>query len=152
MSKLMFLLILFIMTLNSGFTQAPTLEKDFLILHSTKSYEAALQLVNEGRQKLDVPVDLRNYFVCPENRLKNDLICACGENHGYIPRGRFDDGIYLSIENSNSYSGFTKNYYIVMLASGTKGDELILSALNMAKTHYANAYIRNTPVHLGCSH
>ena len=43
-------------------------------------------------------------FDCPEN------IC--------VPRGRFDDGAYLTIEPSSLYEGFRPNSYVVIAAGG----------------------------------
>ena len=51
---------------------------------------------------------------------------ACANEFGefpcYVPRGRWDDGVYVSVEHSSSYVGFDEGLYIVMLASGSPRD------------------------------
>lgn len=128
------------------------IEKGFAIIHSTKDYNAALKTVKEASKKLDIKIDLRGYYADGEGGLVTDVVCGCGLDHDtYNPRGRFDDGAYISIEKSR-YRGFTEGYYIVVVASGNKGDKVLTETLKTAKKHYPDAYIKNTTIWYGCSH
>jgi len=132
--------------------QQPEVDKGFVIVHSTKDYNAALQTVHEASQKLNTEIDLRGYYPGEESGLKTDFVCGCGEAHGYVARGRWDDGTYISIEYSDRYQGFAKGYYIVVLASGEKTSEILTETLAKAKKHYSDAYIKHTSVYIGCMH
>lgn len=132
--------------------QRPVIEKGFAIIHSTKDYSAALQTVEEASRKLDIKIDLRGYYPNEEIGLKTDSVCGCGEAHDYLARGRWDDGIYISIEYSDRYKGFAKGYYIVIIASGKKGSKQLTETLESAKNYYADSYVKNTSVYIGCMH
>ncbi|MEO0470490.1 MAG: hypothetical protein AAF206_12770 [Bacteroidota bacterium] len=132
--------------------QIPDVEKSFAIIHSTKDYQAALQTANEASEKLDLAVNLRGYAPHPTLGLDTDSICGCGENHGYIARGRWDDGEYISIEYSDQYQGFAEGYYVVMISSREKGSEPLKEVVARAKSYYADAYVKTASVYVGCMH
>ncbi len=58
----------------------------------------------------------------------------------------------MSIEYSNAYSEFTKGYYIVIAASGSKDDAEIKNAFKKIKLRYRDAYIKSSKVYMGCMH
>ena len=134
--------------------QEPYVYKGFVILQSTKSYEAAFRTVNKARKLLDVPVDLRDLVENVDGGLRY-MDTDPGEGDGglceYIPRGRWDDGVYLSIEYSDYFEGFTVGYYIVVLASGPV-NEILYNAVEDAFTFYPDVYIKKSSVHIGCMH
>jgi hypothetical protein len=70
----------------------------------------------------------------------------------YWPRGRFDDGVYVSIEYSTGYKGFKDGLYIVILANGGAEDDNVKAALRHARNIYPDAHVKTTPVYLGCVH
>ena len=70
----------------------------------------------------------------------------------YVARGRWDDGVYLSVEHSSSYAGFEEGLYIVVLASGSPRDRAIGAALRRAKGQYPDVVVKTAPVYLGCIH
>ena len=140
------------LTYTQAQAQQPFFDKGFAIIHSTKDYNAALKTANEASEKLGLEVDLRSYYPDREEGLKSDEVCGCGLVHGYIPRGRWDDGVYLSIEYSNRYTGFSKGYYMVIVASGESGSQELTQAYQKARIHYTDAYIKNTSMYLGCMH
>ena len=124
--------------------------KSFLIILSTKNYTSALKKAQLACNKLGYPLDLRNMYADKENGLTCSEICGCGEQHGYLPRGRGDDGNYISIEYSDYFNGFSEGYYIVVVSSGERED--VQSVLPKVKENYKDAYIKNAPVYMGCMH
>ncbi len=66
----------------------------------------------------------------------------------YVPRGRYDDGIYISIEYSNSYENFKDGYYIVIAASGDDVKEYLKPVKEVVK----DAYVKSSKVYIGCLH
>ena len=58
------------------------------------------------------------------------------------------DGVYVSIEYSDTYGGFAKGYYLVMIASG-KYAKLVLDDV---KKHVSDAYVKRSSVYMGCMH
>lgn len=131
---------------------AQEVEMKFLILKSTKNYASALKTAKEASNKLGLKLDLRNYFYDKEEGLATDSLCECGENHGYIPRGRFDDGEYISIEFSDYYEGFNEGYYIVIAKAFNDEDEETKTVFKEVKQHFPDAYIKNSMVYVGCMH
>jgi hypothetical protein len=75
-----------------------------------------------------------------------------GEYPCYVPRGRWDDGVYISIEHSSSYAGFDEGLYVVVLASGSPHDRSIGAAVRRAKSQYPDVVVKTAPVYLGCIH
>lgn len=77
--------------------QKPLVEKSFLILYSGKNYDIAVDFTKKVSINLVSKLDLRS--LSPHHGftvgLTSELIYGCGQNHGYIPRGRFDDGNYM---------------------------------------------------------
>ena len=134
---------------------SPWVEKAFVILKSTSSYEEALSFVKSAAARLNVEVDLRE--LSADGRLGLTFPRGtCEEEWGefpcYFPRGRWDDGVYLSIEYSSGYKGFTSGLYIVVMANGSKESEEARAALVRAKAVYPDAYMKTTLVYLGCMH
>ncbi|MFL5765992.1 MAG: hypothetical protein ACJ77K_18755 [Bacteroidia bacterium] len=137
-------------------------EKDFLIIQSTKDYKAALQTAKQATKALDIKLDLRDLI--PDNNTRIGLsepVDTClkySKEYGgqdstcYLARGRWDDGIYISIEYTNAYDSFTKGYYIVMVGSGFKKDQSLVDTLKKVKTKYSDAYIKTSKVYMCCMH
>ena len=67
-------------------------------------------------------------------------------------RGRWDDGVYLSIENSDAYDELQDGYYVVVAASGTPRSPAVTRTLNRARRAGVNAYVRDLKVYMGCMH
>lgn len=150
--KITFLIsILFCIVLN---TESQTIEntesKSFLIIQSTKSYNRALKKAQLACNDLSFTLNLRNLFRDKTNGLTTNEVCGCGEKHGYIARGRYDDGEYISIEYSSSYEAFAPNYYIVVVASGKRTE--LNDLLPKIREEYPDAYIKESSVYVGCMH
>lgn len=124
--------------------------KGFTIVLATKNYDRALKLAKEASKSLELEFKSRGNSPAKQGGLTSDEVCSCGIKHGYVPRGRYDDGEYVSIEYSNNYESFRNGYYIVMVCSGDP--EELVQQLPKIKEHYHDAYIKNDKVYLGCMH
>jgi hypothetical protein len=136
-----------------------SLTKDFsfVIIISTKNYDAALKRAKEASEKLGYPLDLRGLHPNEEMGLSlPEEVCEaiCGgdvvDYPQYLPRNDWGESKYVSIEYSNGFKGFTPEYYIVVVASGEKGDPIIKEALNESRQFYKDAYAKTCGVWMGC--
>jgi hypothetical protein len=134
-----------------------TQDYSYVILISTKSYEAALERAVEAAEKLGYPLDLRGLSPNEETGLSLPVeVCEqiCGgigiEFPQYLPRDNFGDTKSVSVEYSDGYQGFTKGYFIVIAASGEKGSAEVQEALKESKVQYEDAYAKTCGVWMGC--
>jgi hypothetical protein len=135
-------------------TDTPYMTKQFVIVQSTKNYPQALATAKTAAAKLKLKLDLRGLKPAQKIGLTFSKK-ECDEYYGYpcyIARGRYDDGVYVSIEYSNQYEGFKEGYYIVVVASGGEGSTLVAGTLKKAKTVFADAYMKKSQVYVGCIH
>ena len=96
--------------------KAQSVDKDFLIVKSTRSYTEATRFANDISTMTNIKY-IRDKHYNKELGLSQDKsLCedANFEYPCYFSRGRYDDGVYVSVEYSNTYGGFTKGYYLVM--------------------------------------
>lgn len=129
--------------------------KDFLILLSTKSYSSALTTAKRVSSTQKIKLDLRGLKEHKEAGLtlsKEECAKAEEDYPAYYARGRWDDGVYVSIEYSDAYSGFAKGYYIVVAASGSREEPTIKTAWTQIKKTYKDAYFKSSDVYVGCMH
>lgn len=116
-------------------------KKDFLIIQSTKDYKSAVVTAREAAEtfnlKLETPLEDSTFLTLQSN---------------LEARGRYDDGIYVSIEYSNNYSSFSKGFFIVMVGSGDRNDTQMKEVLKKLKTKYSDAYFKTCEVYIGCIH
>lgn len=135
---------------------APYVTKGFVIVRSTQSYAEALRGLGEMAVSTGIRVDLRGVgYQRGQSPQSGDLTFApstCKElGWGYpcyVARGRFDDGIYLSLEYSDAFEGFAEGHYIVVAASGSKARRV----LKTLRKHVPDAYFKRTRVYVGCMH
>jgi hypothetical protein len=156
-SLFIFFFLLFIIPLQAqdSTNEDMFVKKDFLILLSTKSYKAALTTAKKVSSSMNLKLDLRGLTENKESGLsfsqkqcKEDDI----EYPAYYARGRWDDGVYISIEYSDAYTEFAKGYYIVIAASGTKEENEIKTAYKKIKPGFKDAYFKSSKVYMGCMH
>ena len=129
--------------------------KSFVIIKSTPSYAEARALAAAAAERLAIRLDLRELSPDADVGLtfsQESCTSEFGEYPCYVPRGRFDDGVYISIEHSSSYEGFDEGLYIVVLASGSPRDRTIGAAVRRAKGSYPEVAVKTAPVYLGCIH
>lgn len=130
-------------------------DTDFIIVFSSKSYNAAYDKAVKVSKKINYKIDLRNLECNKDIGLSYTRDFLENEEFGgnigtypwYDPRGRFDDGSYISIEYSNKYEGFSKGYYIVVASSGTKGT--LKYELKKIKEKIPDAYIKTSKIYMG---
>jgi len=139
------------------FQESMTKDFSFVIIISTKSYDAALKRAKEASEKLGYPLDLRGLHANNEIGLsfsrevcEND-ICGGGLSYPiYIPRSDWGEEKYVSVEYSDAFDGFTKGYYIVVVVSGEKGAPVVKEALKEARKFYKDAYAKTCGFYMGC--
>ena len=129
--------------------------KSFVILKATASSADARTLAAEAAERLAIRLDLRNLapdrtmgLTFPEDDCRNEF----GEFPCYVARGRWDDGVYLSVEHSSSYEGFEEGQYLVVLASGSPRDRVVGAALRRARGSFPETVVKTAPVYVGCIH
>jgi hypothetical protein len=128
--------------------------KYFAIIRSTTDYQEALTCAKDAAKRLGWKLDLRGLSKCAETGLTfSKAVCeeGGGSYPSYMPRGRYDDGEYVSIEYSSEYTGFRNGYYIVMIASGHEA-KAVKRALAAAIKYFPDAYVRSSKVYMGCIH
>ena len=124
--------------------------RSFLIIKSTTNYQKALKKAQLACNDLGLTLELRGNIYDKEEGLANTVECGCGEEHGYFPRGRYDDGDYISIEYSSAYTGFAEGYYIIIVSSGDRSE--VKKLLPKAQQFYPDAYIKDSKIYMGCMH
>lgn len=131
-------------------TMDQTVPVSFIVIEETSNYKAALKKAQLASNKLGLTLNLRNYYKDKELGLATSEVCGCGENHGYLARGRYDDGNYISIEYGKGYDSIQNNKYIIIVSSGYKTD--VEAQLANTKRFYKRASIINERVYMGCMH
>lgn len=129
--------------------------KDFLIVSSTKSYSEALKTAQEASANQNIKLDLRGLSEKKQSglTLSEDQCQNEGwEYPAYYARGRWDDGVYISIEYSDAFTGFKPGYYIVVVASGNRNEYNYTRTYNKIKKTYKSAYSKSSKVYVGCMH
>jgi len=138
------------------FEASMTIDYSFVIVMSIKSYDAALERANDAADKMGYELNLRGLHENKEIGLSfSEEICngICGggiEYPVYIPRSSWGNTKYVSVEYSDGFKGFTKGYYIVVVASGEKGDAEVKASVEEARKFYSDAYAKTCGVYMGC--
>ncbi len=132
----------------------PDANKFFIIVASKKNLTEVYEIARTAERKTGI--HFRDTKVKVESQggltFPLDTCTANGFSYPcYVPRGRYDDGIYFTIESSDWFDGFSKGYFMVIAGSSSNSDEL-KSALNKLKPLYPDAYIKNSKVYMGCIH
>ena len=134
----------------------PWVEVGFLVIRSTPDYADARRTAEAASRKLGIRLDLRGLvhdathgLTWPKEECDKDPLYPfpC-----YTARGRFDPGVYLSIERSDAYRSFRPGYFIVIAASGEPGSVELRDSLKAAKSEFPDAYLKSEKVYHGCMH
>ena len=139
---------------SADLVKSQTVEKDFVIVRSTPTYEEARKTASEAARRLQVPLNLRGLSSHSSGLTfsKKDCEESAFDYPCYVARGRGDDGFYVSIEYSSAYAGFRPGLYIVVVASDARGGLVSKEAARSAKKAFRDAYIRRTGGYVGCMH
>ena len=134
----------------------PMIPVGFLIIRSTPDYDEALRVATEAAAKLGIRLDLRGLVHDPVHGLTwPPDVCEKDPHYPfpcYIARGRFDSGVYLSVERSDAYRTFKPGFFIVVAATGEPHSSEIQSSLTLARSVYPDAYVKREKVYHGCMH
>jgi hypothetical protein len=133
----------------------PYVDKEFVIVKSTPAFKEATQSAAKAAAELGVALNLRGLSPnlrtgltsSKEECARSELPYPC-----YIPRGRRDDGTYVSVEWSSEYELVARGLYVVMIASGVPGSSETRRMLAAARRVYPAAYARRAKVYVGCMH
>jgi hypothetical protein len=138
------------------------IKKYFLLIQSTKNYDSALVTARAAARQLAIKLDLRDLIPVKDKfvglSMPKDSCRKYAEEEGgddypcYMARGRWDEGVYISIEYSTAYKEFREGYYIVVVASSVEKDQQLMATLQKVKTKYPDAYVRMSKVYMGCMH
>lgn len=135
-------------------TEDETAEKDFVVLPPVSSYAVALRTARAAAAHLRLRFELRDSrpdghggltfppTVCEDNGW--DFPC-------YVTRGRFDDGLYVSIDESSVVDSEVPGY-VVVLASGPKDDPDTRALLERARAAFPAVELRTARIYQGCIH
>ncbi len=150
-----FVIILFTISLTNAQETAEMVKKGFVIVSAGKNFDAMKKLAEKVSIQLNYKLDLRG--LSEDKTLGLTISKEVCEEHGfefpsYIPRGRYDDGEFVSIEYTNGYEGFTPGYYIIIVSAHDKGNTKLTDALKFVKKYYKSAYIKYADVYMGCIH
>ena len=130
-------------------------DKAFLIAGSHTDYAAALNQANKVAAGTGLRLDLRGLKPAKAAGLSfADSSCVeeFGEAPCYVARGRYDDGVYVSIEYSSAYEGFRQGYYIVVAASGEPGSAELRTTQAKVRRIEPTAYVKKSKVYICCMH
>jgi hypothetical protein len=129
-------------------------KKSLLVIAEVDTYDEALRLARLSAQRLELRLDLRRLSADPELGLTLSE-AECTENGWehpcYVPRGRFDDGVYVSIEHSRGYRELTAGY-VVVAASGPVDDLALQALFHKTSKRFRTASLRTVEVYMGCLH
>lgn len=133
----------------------PLIRKSFIVITATRSYSEALKNAKSAVAKLGYPLDLRGLH--PNKQIGLTLTRADADSNGWeypvnYPRGRYDDGKYISIEYSSGYDGWKPNRYLVMVWSGNALDPERKKILNDVKKIFTSVELRSANIYIGCMH
>lgn len=128
----------------------------FVVVRSTPDYAEALRVAESTSAATGIERELRGMVHEPEHGLslpraeceKQDL----GPYPCYVARGRFDAGVYLSVERSDAYETFRSGYFIVVAASGPPDSATLDTTLEAVRASYPDAYLKVDKVYHGCMH
>lgn len=135
----------------------PMIDVGFLVIRSTADYDEALRVVRQASSAFDIPIDLRSLIYDPAHGLTRprsdcDLVDSWGGYPCYLPRGRYDEGRYLSIERSDAYKSFKPGYFVVIAASCKPGSTEIEQTRQAVRNGFPDAYVKTDKVYFGCMH
>ncbi len=133
----------------------PIERKSFIVIYSGRSYAPALKKAKEAASKLQYPLDLRG--LQPNKETGLTITEADADSNGWeyptnYPRGRFDDGKYVSIEYSSGYDEWKPKQYLVIVWSGFPMDPKRKIVFSEVKKLFPSARVQNTNIYTGCMH
>lgn len=129
--------------------------KWFVVVGMEKRYDRALEEARLTAKRLRMKVDLRGLH--PNRETGLSITKADADSNGWeyptdYPRGRWDDGNYVSIEWSSDFDNQPKGRYMIVVASGYTGEEWLKASLAGTRKVYPRATLVTSKVFMGCMH
>lgn len=129
--------------------------KGFVIVRSTTDYAEAKRFAARAADQLGIPLDLRDLVLDARHGMtftRESCEVSAWEYPCFAPRGRWDDGIYVSVEPSDAYSTFRPGYFVVVAASGPPRSNGVAFTAGKARAAFPDAYVKDADVYHGCMH
>ncbi len=133
-----------------------TQKTGFIIISASKNYKASKKIAEEASKKLGYKLDLRGLQPNKEIGLsfsKEECEDAGFDFPIFVQRGRGGMGYkFVSVEYTDHYKGFSKGFYIVVVASFPKDSPKLKTSLKHVKKFYKQAYVKYADIYMGCIH
>ncbi len=153
-------ILLLIVSLLSGVIKSQDIsdmvqKTGFIIISASKKYEDAKKTAIKASKTLGYKLDLRDLQANADIGLSfSKEVC---EDAGFdfpcnVQRGRSNENKFVSVEYTNMYDGFSKGFYIVVVATYPENSAELKPTLKYVKKYFKSAYIRYTDVYMGCIH
>ena len=129
--------------------------KGFVIVRSTTSYAEARAFAKRAAATLRVPLDLRDLTYDARHGMtfsREACEASSWEYPCFSPRGRWDDGVYVSVEPSDAYATFRPGLFVVVVASGAARSNDLAFGAGKARAAFPDAYVKDADVYQGCMH
>ena len=132
-----------------------TVAKEFVVVRATESLPESIAMGQSIAASLGLTFDLRGLEEAEsgEPSLSREV---CEENGWeypcYVQRGRYDDGIYLSLEPASTFAPGAARGYVVVLASAVPGDRRLDAAFEKARAAGLEPERLQRDAYLGCMH
>jgi hypothetical protein len=136
-------------------SEPENVKKDFVTLAPISSYAAARDTARRAAKRLDIRLALGESRPHGKGKLTFSKAMCDANEWGYpcyVARGRYDDGVYVSIDVASAFPGVPGPGYIVVLASGPKDDPAIRALFEKARSSFPEASIQTNDVYMGCIH
>jgi hypothetical protein len=131
-------------------------KRALVIAFTSDTFKPAVERATQLAKAMGVTFDMRGLELHHKGGLTfPEAVCAENgfEYPCYVARGRHDDGVYLSVEDTRGYPELTQDKYIVVAASGDVGSQDLTEAVGKVRAAgVADAYIRTVDVYVGCLH
>ena len=128
----------------------------FVIAASEKSYSQAVLKAATLAEKSGILYSTNGINFDPQHKGDNGGLTysksECESNNWgypcYVSRGRWDEGMYITVEYSSAIQGFTPGLYVVIAASGNK--DTLVPSFNTVNHFVPDAYMKTASVYVGC--
>ncbi len=129
-----------------------TARKQFMIAGTFRSFRAGSAHAQRLAERTGL--EYRSQTTLTEHGSPTYSRDVCADNGWtypcYVPRGRWDDGVYVSVEPTDGYRGMQPGYFIVVVASGL--EEEIVEARQVLAGHRISTFVKGAPIWMGCIH
>jgi hypothetical protein len=136
-------------------TENAFVEKKFLLLPASSDFGKAERLARRVADRLHLPLGHTKVSPNEETGLTftKETCTSSGEPYPcYQERGRYDDGLYVSIELARPYLPDEPSVYVIVMASGLPEGAYADFVVTSARRHFPGARVVSSKVWMGCVH